>query len=49
MCGRFYIDPDDMSDEELIALLNREKDRASNAGRRFESPWAKYVLEIASR
>lgn len=28
MCGRFYIDPDDMSDEELIALLNREKDRA---------------------
>lgn len=25
MCGRFYIDPDDMSDEELIALLDREK------------------------
>lgn len=25
MCGRFYIDPDDMSDEELLALLDREK------------------------
>lgn len=28
MCGRFYIDPDDMSDEELIALLDREKSRS---------------------
>lgn len=34
MCGRFYIDPDDMSDEELIALLNREK---ANAELREES------------
>ncbi len=28
MCGRFYIDPDDMTDEELIRLLNREKERS---------------------
>lgn len=32
MCGRFYIDPDDMSDEELIALLDREKAAAEAAG-----------------
>ncbi len=25
MCGRFFVDPDDMSDEELIRLLDREK------------------------
>ncbi len=28
MCGRFYIDPEDMTDEELIRLLNREKERS---------------------
>ncbi len=28
MCGRFYIDPDDMTDAELIALLDREKAKA---------------------
>ena len=32
MCGRFYIDPDDMSDEELIALLDREKAAAEASG-----------------
>lgn len=28
MCGRFYVDPDEMSDAELIALLDREKAHA---------------------
>ena len=32
MCGRFYIDPDDMSDEELIALIDREKAAAEASG-----------------
>lgn len=27
MCGRFFFDPDDMSDEELIALLDREQEK----------------------
>lgn len=31
MCGRFYIDPDDMSDAELIALFDREKARSEQA------------------
>lgn len=31
MCGRFYIDPDDMSDTELIALLEREKARSEQS------------------
>lgn len=31
MCGRFYIDPDDMTDAELIALLDREKTRSEDA------------------
>lgn len=31
MCGRFFIDPDDMSDEELIALLNHEKAGRENS------------------
>lgn len=31
MCGRFFIDPDDMSDAELIALLDREKARAEQS------------------
>ncbi len=30
MCGRFFIDPDDMTDEELIALLNREKEKTNS-------------------
>lgn len=30
MCGRFFISPDDMMDDELIALLNREKGRSDN-------------------
>lgn len=28
MCGRFFLEPDDMSDAELIALLDREKAKA---------------------
>ena len=28
MCGRFFVDPDDMADEELIALLDRDKEKA---------------------
>lgn len=31
MCGRFFVDPDDMSDAELIALLNREKEKVEDA------------------
>lgn len=31
MCGRFYVDPDDMSDAELIALLDREKLKVEQA------------------
>lgn len=30
MCGRFYIDPSDMSDAELIALLDREKSQTED-------------------
>lgn len=35
MCGRFYIDPDDMSDAELIALLDRERAKAESTGNAF--------------
>lgn len=28
MCGRFFVDPDDMSDAELLALLDRESTKA---------------------
>jgi len=31
MCGRFYIDPDDMSDAELIALLDRERAKSETS------------------
>lgn len=30
MCGRFFVDPDDMSDAELIALLDREKTKVED-------------------
>ncbi len=30
MCGRYFFDPDKMTDEELIALLNREKERSES-------------------
>ncbi len=30
MCGRYYFDPDQMTDAELIALLNREKERSAS-------------------